>query len=240
MNNTTSEDLARDPRLHYLQLLLAQLADIDAGRVTAPLAPPDTDASLARLRALQADARDRFAALTRQYAAGDLTREQWHAAFARDLRALHLLAAALARGNFAALTRADLRTVERQIETQLRALDGWERALSDPTPRSDALAMARAQLYAGAASATFSHLQASAWGVDALLPFHPAEGTLCYANCGCHWRITRLDGDGNFDCFWVRGKDDSCAVCLAREAACAPFRIRDGVPQAFATEGTMA
>lgn len=70
---------------------------------------------------------------------------------------------------------------------------------------------------------------ARAGGSILALPAMPAEGTICGTNCGCEWRIDAVNADdGDYNCTWVRGKDDSCATCLARAAAWAPLRIRNG------------
>lgn len=64
--------------------------------------------------------------------------------------------------------------------------------------------------------------------VDMLpLPAMPAQGTICQTNCGCYWDVEEVDAEsGDFDCFWRRGKNDSCETCLEREAQWNPVRVR--------------
>ena len=65
------------------------------------------------------------------------------------------------------------------------------------------------------------------------LPAMPAQGTQCGNNCGCEWRILAISKeDGDFDCFWTRGKDDSCQTCIEREGMWSPVRVRGGMLQA--------
>lgn len=61
------------------------------------------------------------------------------------------------------------------------------------------------------------------------LPAMPAEGTQCHGNCGCSWEIVVVDADrDDYDCYWKRGKADSCQTCVVRAAEWAPLRIRGG------------
>lgn len=59
------------------------------------------------------------------------------------------------------------------------------------------------------------------------LPAMPAQGTQCMNNCGCSWDIQVVDAKaGDYDCYWVRGKDDSCQTCLQRADDWSPYQIR--------------
>lgn len=53
------------------------------------------------------------------------------------------------------------------------------------------------------------------------LPAMPAQGTICLTNCGCKWDIREYDD--RWECFWVRGKDDSCQTCMQRAADWSPY-----------------
>lgn len=57
------------------------------------------------------------------------------------------------------------------------------------------------------------------------------EGMIAHnSNCGCSWRIEVVDDEaGDYDAYWERSKDDSCATCLEREAQWSPVRIRGGL-----------
>jgi len=99
----------------------------------------------------------------------------------------------------------------------------------------------RALLYTGAIKVAY-------WQGDIIrqvgrplpLPALPAQGTQCGNNCGCRWEIEIKNIEsGDFDCFWTRGKDDSCQTCIEREALwngpngnrTRPIRIRGGMLQ---------
>lgn len=84
---------------------------------------------------------------------------------------------------------------------------------------------ARAAMYAQGIGASYWH--GATEGLP--LPAVPKDGTTqCKTRCGCAWEIRQLDGDKNYDCYWRRGKTDSCQTCVQREADWAPLRIRDG------------
>lgn len=85
----------------------------------------------------------------------------------------------------------------------------------------------RAQMYARS-------IQTPYWrGATQMLPLPamPGQGTQCKTNCGCSWDVQQLDGDGNYNCYWRRGKKDSCQTCMQREQDWAPLQIRGGEVQ---------
>jgi hypothetical protein len=149
----------------------------------------------------------------------------WEAEISRQLARYHA-AAMLAGADVATLTPPMRTAVTRDLATQLAYLKQfgvqvqsagqWERGYQ-----------ARAKMYARS-------IQIPSWkGVTQLLPLPamPAEGTTCLTNCGCSWDVQQLEGEGNYDAYWRRGKEDSCQVCRQRELEWAPVRIREGVLQ---------
>lgn len=122
-------------------------------------------------------------------------------------------------------TAAGRRAVEQDIATQLEFLtqfaieiqgaEAWQAGWN-----------ARAEMYARS-------IQVPYWrGATKLLPLPamPGDGsTQCLTRCGCAWDVSQLEGDGNYDAYWRRGKNDSCQGCVEREQQWAPLQIRDGV-----------
>lgn len=154
--------------------------------------------------------------------AGRLTPAAWAEQFARHLATGHV--EALRAGGVRPESAAGRRVLERTVATQLHFLAGF-RAVVEDAPAFQAGWKARAALYAQSVGAPY-------WaGRTRLLPLPalPKDGsTICKTNCGCAWDIQQLDGEGNYDCYWKRGKNDSCGTCLAREQAWSPLQIRNG------------
>lgn len=155
--------------------------------------------------------------------AGTLTVEQWAERFSQALAEGHV--EAIRAGGVAPQRPAAAAVLTRQLATQLHFLTGFERAIVQSAGTFQSGWNARAAMYAQSVGAPY-------WaGKTKLLPLPalPKDGTtLCLTNCGCSWEISTLAGDGNYDCYWRRGKDDSCGTCFARERLWSPLRIRDG------------
>ncbi len=100
---------------------------------------------------------------------------------------------------------------------------------------------ARARLYA--MSPTTSYAEGDVYrqtGKFLPLPAMPAQGTNCYTNCKCRWRIEKR-GPGDYDAYWVLEPGAKhCQVCLQRRDDWYPIRIRGGrlrVKSAFSANG---
>ena len=64
------------------------------------------------------------------------------------------------------------------------------------------------------------------------LPAMPGDGTSqCLTRCRCSWDITKLEGDGNYDCTWVMSDAEHCQTCRQRATDWAPLRVREGIVQ---------
>lgn len=233
----TDQEL-EDRRYQYYLGLIAQVMALLAARTPERVPLPEAAAAWEMLDRYERGFSARTLALAQALASASLSVRQFHDQMADEIRYLHVVAGAIARGRMSALTPADVRLINDAIRNQMRYLDNWTRAMEDPTPTHVAQLASRAAMYGGAGRSTLSMVYAAALGLPEL-PFHPAQGTQCLTNCGCRWDIRKLDGDGNWDCYWVRAKDDSCETCLAREAACSPLRIRNGIIQPFNATGTL-
>lgn len=96
---------------------------------------------------------------------------------------------------------------------------------------------ARARMYAGALR--MSHSKGYSGHISLILPAHPGQASSCLTNCRCHWRIEKVQGDGNFNCYWERTALESCPECVNRAAQWNPFRIRSWMPADSAGIGTI-
>lgn len=174
---------------------------------------------LQRLARLVATATD---ALETQYPGGVAA---WEQEIARQLARYHA-AAMLAGSGAPTLTPAMKTAVTRDLATQLHFLRKFGIAITDGAAWERSW-NSRAQMYAESIKIPFNR------GITKMLPLPsmPCEGTTCLTRCGCFWEISEIEGDGNADAYWRRGKDDSCQVCVQRERDWSPVKIRDGVLQ---------
>jgi len=117
--------------------------------------------------------------------------------------------------------------VTTDLATQLRFLDKFALEMQDGDTWQAGW-NSRANMYAGSIKTPY-------WqgNVDMLpLPAMPADGTsTCLTRCTCMWDVTKLAGEGNYDCTWLLGATDHCQICKQRAADWAPIRVRDGVVQ---------
>lgn len=180
---------------------------------------------------LEQDFRRRMAGLAEGLAQGRIELEQWVDATRTELRRYHLASSVLGVGGASQVDAEVYRIAERKTAEQYAYLDRWADEMRrgafplDAAPR----VRQRAQLYAGAAHATFSESRAHRYGVPAL-PFQPSDGgTACLSNCKCRWEYKLLDGDGNWDIYYRLAPAEHCEDCLQRAAQANPLRVRDGV-----------
>lgn len=186
------------PDLRPLQRLIAQLQR-EIARLTEPLT---TDLSEAVLTA-------------------------WHERMTAALTT-HMTAAAQAGqvigGLPLNLTRQGEAAVVAALEVQFRFLERFRLQLASDAQYQQGVTQ-RAQSYANSIAVPY-------WkGAVRFLPLPamPREGTICLGNCGCVWDIVTVNEEnGDYDCRWIRSKDDSCSTCIARASEWSPLRIRGG------------
>jgi hypothetical protein len=143
---------------------------------------------------------------------GQTTVDDWQAGVAQDLLVHHYAAYMEASGSetVPANARARLNAI---VAQQVDRLNGFADSL-DGRDVTDADA-ARLNLYAEALKASYS--MGSTGNPD--LPAYPGDGsTPCIGHCGCSWE----EKSGKW--YWTRGKADSCAECVRRASAWAPYK----------------
>jgi len=150
----------------------------------------------------------------------------WQQEVSRQLARYHG-AAMLAGAEVDTLTPEMTTAVTTDLATQLRFLDKFALEMQDGDTWQAGW-NSRANMYAGSIKTPY-------WqgNVDMLpLPAMPADGTsTCLTRCTCMWDVTKLAGEGNYDCTWLLGATDHCQICKQRAADWAPIRVRDGVVQ---------
>jgi hypothetical protein len=204
-----------------------------------PLAPPpdeDDEAARSKLERYETEFIARVLRISDALVEGNYSASEWMALVEIEIRYLHLVAAALGKGGFGALTLDDLNRVQRIVGNEFNYLTRWAHTLTRPARLNTKQIRGRIQLYAGAARETYSTFFMLALRMPEL-PFQPTQ-TECQRNCRCHWRIVRV-GAADWDAYWERHKGDSCKTCVARGLACYPLRIRNGIIQPFDATGTL-
>jgi hypothetical protein len=155
--------------------------------------------------------------MAERLANGDLTLTNYHQGFKDVIDAAwanQTLAAV--GGDPSALTDADRERLRQGITGQYGYLDNFMSDIEAALKSGDPLdfVKSRATMYAGSAQAAYWQQLTAA----ANLPAHPKDGsTPCLSNCGCHW----VQRDGSW--YWERDKNDSCDVCVWREAHWNPY-----------------
>lgn len=195
---------------------------------TANAVPPSAEAAMADLARAQDAFRNHAEILTQQLVAGILSPAEWRTQMEQEIRYLHVTAQAIGKGGFANMDSGDLRIAGNAVEQQLTYLDRWVNSMVLPTGINESYAIARAKMYAGAATATMNSARMQVLGL--LLPQVPGDGhTECLSNCKCHLDIVKLDGNGNFDVAWrVDLVAEHCPDCIDLSERWRPLRIRNG------------
>lgn len=180
-------------------------------------------------RQLQEEYRDRVRALVLLLLGGRMALWVWAQRVRAEIRALHLLVAAIGGGD---LERdAELMAqVQRNVDRQMRYFQRWVFQLNGLDLTLDMLngIVARANLYVAAVGETFFVALTRSYGLP-ILPFYPRDGaTRCRVNCKCGWRIVKLKGNGNYDCYWQLAAAEHCPTCRARARVANPLQVRGG------------
>jgi len=166
-----------------------------------------------------------------------LTVQEWRLGMANEIADLHVAAYVVGAGGVDNLDAEDFAVLNAKLNEQLDYLNAWAAELENGELPSLKALQARQNLYAGAANATLYEAQAQSVGLPAL-PAYPADGTsTCRTNDGCRWEIVRLEGSGNFDCYWRLSPAEHCEICLERSRVWNPLKVRDGVIEPYNSVG---
>lgn len=179
-----------------------------------------------KLRWIAQELMDQLDTLTEQLHNSEITNSEWQDEF-------QILMAQYAQAGYMAGADSDIVSAS-EITMMTDFLDGQFSFLSD----FSAEIQSESEWIAGWTTRAESYalsIKIPYWNgeVDMLpLPAMPAQGTQCQNNCGCAWRVDKLDEEaGDYDAYWERSKDDSCQTCIEREAQWSPVQIRGGVLQ---------
>lgn len=175
------------------------------------------------LELLGADAGDNLGAMV---ASGEISPADFNLLLKQELKSSYIQQGILGRGGRDAMDFSDWGSIGNMLKPEYRLIDDFTRVLED---LSDADIRRRSRQYFGATRQAYEAMNAKAHGVR--LPAYPADGsTLCVNGCKCNWRIEKLMGAGNLDCYWdIDLQADNCATCIDRNRHWAPIRVRNGI-----------
>lgn len=207
-----------------------QSQEAQGARLPANYQPPRE-----MLKTVQTNADAELRTITQDYLDGRISIDQWQRRMTDTINQSNLAGRALSVNGTDNLTRADLRAVERANETQAQYLAAFRREL-EAGNLSNAQALARSSLYSTSSTPIFENGYTEAIGLPPL-PATPGVGSACRSNCLCSWRIEPLEGNGNWDCYWVLSKAEHCQNCIARSFSFNPLQIRNGIIQPYNPTG---
>src|SRR3990167_2381954 len=176
--------------------------------------------------------------LSEALANGELLLDDWHERMRREVRNLH--AAFYQAGRGGALTPEDQARLNEIIQRQWDFLGNWRNELTDAEGFTPEAIRNRARMYLYAGNASFQDAAVAALGLPPL-PAMPGDGsTVCLTACKCSWQIMRLEGNGDFDCYWRLRPAEHCETCETRASLWSPIQVRGGVVQPFNRVGVFA
>ena len=148
----------------------------------------------------------------------------WEDEVARELRR-YTAAAYLSGAGVDTPGRAAEQKIAADLRAQLKFLGQFKVEIQDAEAWQNGW-NARAQMYAQSIKTPY-------WrGKTKMLPLPamPGDGTTeCLTRCKCAWDVQELEGDGNYDAYWIYGATEHhCQGCIERAQQWAPLRIRDG------------
>lgn len=213
------------PRLNPVRDFANRLFGVVTGS-RLPQRPPDDE--LARIRTrLDSEFNGTVTRLAHGIADGRITPDEFELAFKAAIREHELSTAVIGAGGAHLATADTYAQAQAAVDRQMGYFDNWMTDIRAGNVGSADYMANRARLYGVSAGQTFERSAVAAQGVPTL-PFYPKDRTICKMGCCCGWRVVVVRG--GFDCYWDTDPAcDHCATCLARERACNPLRVRNGV-----------
>lgn len=171
---------------------------------------------------------------------GAITLALWRERMLAHIRLAYVTAITLANRGVRILTPEDVTEIDQRVSEQEVFLDRWTGEMEQRSGGADAVAltfagltlaflMSRGMLYGNGAQVIMERTFHSAIRLPPM-PAYPRDGkTVCMSHCKCRpWRIVKLQGNGNWNCWWRLGDAEHCKTCLARRRLWSPLRIRGG------------
>lgn len=169
---------------------------------------------------------------TTVYMAGRTNDEQWITNIGKALFQLYFTSVAASAGNVQQVRQEMLDDIGNAVLEQKPFLQNFARQIETDKAAWDVEKVVKRLLnYRGSAKPLISKTQRRA-AKRPDLPFDPADRTLCYNECKCHWgEWVVLDAEeGDYDVPWVvRIGVEHCPTCIVRAEVCSPLQIRGGI-----------
>ena len=158
-----------------------------------------------------------------------ITPDEFELAFKEAIRQHELSSAVVGAGGAHLATPETYAQAQQAVDVQMGYFDHWMVQIRSGEVFSPQQMANRARMYGEFAGQTYERSKVQALGVPTL-PFYPKDRTLCRVGCCCSWRVEVVRGSSNYNVYWELDPEcDHCAVCVARERACSPIRVRAGI-----------
>jgi len=199
-----------------------------------------SEANRAEWEAFMVEWRAQLESLMRLLVTGVIALDVWRDRMLALILSAYARAVEIANRGVRTMTPADRTRVDEEVSAQAGYLDDWVSDMRRRGAVADAVRLtfagltlayltSRGQLYGNGAQVVMELAFHESIRMPAL-PAYPRDGkTVCRQNCKClPWRIVKLRGLGNWNCYWRLGVAEHCETCMARRRIWSPLRIRGG------------
>lgn len=197
---------------------------------------PDSKELLEIFKIAQGYFNDRVKTLASQLVSGDLTVDAWEREMQRLIIQIQAMAMMIGRYDFSTINNDAVFMMELRAMEQFGYLHRFAELVAANPPKSANAVTARARLYGNDAEATFWENYGIAAGIPPM-PFYPKQYTSCNLNCMCAWEYVKMEGSGNWDCYWRVSPVEHCPECARRAEVASPLQVRDGNVLPFDSSG---
>jgi len=220
--------------------MLPNIDDLTTDDLTTDDINRISEANRAEWEAFLEEWRAQLESLMMLLVTGVITLDVWRDRMLALIQSAYARAVEIANQGVRTLTSEDEVRVQEEVRLQEGYLDDWVSDMRRRGAVADAVELtfagltlayltARGRLYGNGAQVVMELTFHQSIRLPAL-PAYPRDGkTVCRQNCKCRpWRIVKLRGVGNWNCYWRLGNAEHCKTCLVRRRVWSPLRIRGG------------
>lgn len=216
------------PRANPAREFANRIFGIISGASRSQERSPDDELERVRTR-LDAEFNGTVTRLAHGLSDDKITPDEFERAFKAAIREHEFATAVIGAGGAHLATPETYAQAQNSVNVQMGYFDHWMVQIRNGEVFSPQQMANRARMYGEFAGQTYERSKVQSMGVPTL-PFYPKDRVKCKVGCCCSYRTELLRGQGNFNVYWELDPDcDHCPTCVARERACSPIRVRNGV-----------